>query len=306
MYRKVMVGYNGSDEARDALALGKVLAEATDAGLVLAGVSHTDFPYGPGSDDFRVRQAEHLREQLEDAAAGVGGEPDVRIITARSPAHGLHDLAEREAADILVLGSSHRSGLGRVLAGSVTERLLHGGPCAIAVAPRAFRDEALLEPRVIAVGFNGLPESRCALAYARSIAEACGASLRVVVVHEPDVIFGYRDMPGYGDPDMVVRSENERLEKVLSEALDELPRSVRAEGSVLTGSAAEVLTRAAETGVDLLVVGSRGYGPLRRVLLGGVSSSLVRSAPCPILVVPRAARAELEDETAEDASAARA
>ena len=41
--------------------------------------------------------------------------------------------------------------------------------------------------------------------------------------------------------------------------------------------------------MDLLVVGSRGYGPLRRVLLGSVSSELMHSAPCPVMVVPRTA-----------------
>jgi nucleotide-binding universal stress UspA family protein len=304
--KKVMVGYDSSDEARDALALGNVLSQATNATLILAGVVEADFPYGPGSDDFRIRQEERLREELEDAAIGIGVEPDLRVITARSPARGLHDLAEGEAADILVLGSSHRSGLGRVLAGSVTERVLQGAPCAIAVAPRGFRNQAQLEPRVIAVGFDGFPESRRALANARELAEACGAALRVIAVQEADLISGYQDVPGYGDRGTVVRSERERLEKALNEAVGRLPLGVRPQGSLLPGSAAEVLARAAETGVDLLVVGSRGYGPVRRVLLGGVSSALVRSAPCPILVVPRGEAVESEDEAAEDTSAVHA
>jgi nucleotide-binding universal stress UspA family protein len=271
MTRKVIAGYNGSDEARDAIALGKALSHVTGATLILAAVE--------------ARHQEMVREQLEDAAAGIGIEPDVRVITARSPAHGLHDLAEREAAEILVVGSSHRGGIGRVLAGSVAERVLHAAPCAVAVAPRGFRGEPQRAPRVIAVGFDGMLESRHALAYASEIAQACGAALRLVAVQEADLIFGYRDVPGY-DGSEVVRSERERLEKALDEALQELPRSVRPQGSVTSGSAAEVLAGVAAN-VDLLVVGSRGYGPLRRVLLGGVSTALARSAPCPLLIVPR-------------------
>lgn len=53
------------------------------------------------------------------------------------------------------------------------------------------------------------------------------------------------------------------------------------------GDPARVLEAAAREGLDLLVLGSRGFGPLRRVLLGSVSSELVREAPWPVMVVPR-------------------
>jgi nucleotide-binding universal stress UspA family protein len=303
MTRKLMIAYDGSDEARDALALGKILADACGAELILVGVVVADFPHGRGSDDVHNRE-QVLRGQLENATASIDVEPNLRLITSRSAARGLHDVAEREDADILVLGSSHRGGLGRVLAGSVTERVLNGAPCAIAVAPRGFRNQELLEPRVLMVGFDGMPESRDALSFAAGIAETCGATLRVVAVQEPAVVSESSLVPTYDDRGRLVESERDRFQKALDEALDELPRSVRPQGSVLPGAATDVLSEAAETGIDLLVVGSRGYGPVRRVLLGGVSTALVRSAPCPILVVPRAGATTMSADNASQEAAA--
>jgi nucleotide-binding universal stress UspA family protein len=196
-----------------------------------------------------------------------------RVVQNRSPARGLQDLAEQEGADAIVLGSTHRGALGRVLVGSVAERLLTSAPCAVAVAPRGYREKGAADPpRVVAVGFDGGPESRRALAQASEIAEACGATLRVVAVQEPEGL-----------------TQRDHLEKDMRNAVEALPSGLRAQGVVRRGKAAEVLAKEAEKGVDLLVVGSRSHGPLLKTMLGGVSTSLVRSSTCPVLVVPRSA-----------------
>ena len=66
-----------------------------------------------------------------------------------------------------------------------------------------------------------------------------------------------------------------------------LPHDVPIETRLMDGTAVEAICKEAKYGVDLLVVGSRGWGPVRRVLLGSVSSRLLHVAPCPVLVVPR-------------------
>ena len=72
----------------------------------------------------------------------------------------------------------------------------------------------------------------------------------------------------------------------MREALASLGDDRDVSGRVLEGDAAAELA-AASADVDLLVVGSRGFGPVRRVLLGSVSRELVRSASCPVVVLPR-------------------
>jgi nucleotide-binding universal stress UspA family protein len=92
-----------------------------------------------------------------------------------------------------------------------------------------------------------------------------------------------------------VRPEEEtvpiEVRKDYQEALDRvlagLPDGVQATGELRYGEVVDELSMVAERGVDLLVCGSRGYGPVRRVLLGTVSSALVRQASVPVLVVPR-------------------
>jgi nucleotide-binding universal stress UspA family protein len=113
--------------------------------------------------------------------------------------------------------------------------------------------------------------------------------LRVFAVAEPNVYFGYSPVPATYDHEDALRSVKEYLDHAIAKALETLPRELRASGQVLSGRAAKLLVSKAEEGVDLLVTGSRGYGPSRRVLLGSVSSKLARSAPCPLLVVPRTA-----------------
>ena len=84
-------------------------------------------------------------------------------------------------------------------------------------------------------------------------------------------------------------TQRDAMQERLDDAVAELPLRLRAKGVLLKGPAAEELLKEAELGVDLLIMGSRGHGPLGRVLLGGVSATVMRSAPCPVLVMPRSA-----------------
>jgi nucleotide-binding universal stress UspA family protein len=76
-------------------------------------------------------------------------------------------------------------------------------------------------------------------------------------------------------------------QEALDRALAGLPEGVQATGELLYGEVVDELSVVGERGVDLLVCGSRGYGPVRRVLLGTVSAALVRQASIPVLVMPR-------------------
>ena len=79
------------------------------------------------------------------------------------------------------------------------------------------------------------------------------------------------------------------LRDALDSARDRCPPELRADARARTGDAAVVLRDEAEMGVDLLVVGSRGYGPAMRTMLGSIAAELIAWAPCPVLVYPRAA-----------------
>jgi nucleotide-binding universal stress UspA family protein len=290
MFRKFIVGYDGSDQAQDALELGRMLAGATGASLLLVHVFRRDIPIVPGWEAHIDAVRAESERVLDDAVSKLEGvEVETHAVGSSSPAWGLQELAETEGADLIVVGTSHRGRIGRVLPGTTSDRLFAGAPCAVAIAPLGFSDRSADDLRVIGVAFDGSGESEAALAEAARLGEAARATLRVFAVAEPNIHFGYPPVPATYDHEEALRSMKEHLDHVMAKALEALPRELRASGQVLSGNAAELIASKAEEGVDLLVTGSRGYGPARRVLIGSVSSKLARSSPSPLMVVPRTA-----------------
>jgi len=289
MYRSIIVGYDGSPQSEDAVALGKLLAEATGASLTLAGVFYFSPRLGGRDPVLHDIEAAHVR-RLEETAASAGAQ--AKATASTSPARGLHALAEEAGADLVVVGSAHHGKAGQVLAGSVGVSLLHGSPCSVAIAPHGYADRAADTIAEVTVGFDGSPESEVALTDAVELARASGAPLRVVTVASPPPIVYTRG----GGPDYswhVLKDElKETMRPRLAAAVEAVPDDLRVESTLAEGEAEAALAEIAVQDGGLLMLGSRGYGPLRRVLLGSVSTALVRSARCPVIVHPRPAKAQ--------------
>ena len=90
-------------------------------------------------------------------------------------------------------------------------------------------------------------------------------------------------------PPEIVEERLKAAQVELDHAVRSVAKRLEPAGRLLRGSPGQQLADEASVAVDLMVVGSRGYGPLQRVLLGSVSTSLMHSAPCPVMVVPRTA-----------------
>jgi nucleotide-binding universal stress UspA family protein len=166
MALKIIVSYDGTDNDRDALALGRLLA-FSGAELALAYVRHS---FGDGA--LGQKQAEEL---LDQGAASVGT-PDIRRHVVVNPATsvGLIELAERENADIIVFGSEYRTAPGTVKPGISAAKLLLGGPAAIAVAPAGLRSNPSLSVNTVGVIDEGDGSAR---ETANSLASALGAGV---------------------------------------------------------------------------------------------------------------------------------
>jgi nucleotide-binding universal stress UspA family protein len=282
MYRKILVGYDDSDQSKDALVLGKQLADATGAHLLVAGVFQFDPIWGDYDPHFHEQEAEYARK-IEAAAKSVGAEPEA--FPSSSPARGLHELAEEIAADLILVGSAHHGRVGQAVAGSVGVALLHGSPCAVGVASGGYRERSGQDLGAIAVGVDGSDEARVALAAACELASRTGAKLRLVAVAEPPVVgTGKGGAEGWHELNQAIE---QMMRERLTEARDSVPEGIEVDRSLVSGDPAKALIDAAAGPGSLLMVGSRGYGPLRRVLLGSVSTRLVRLALCPLIVTPR-------------------
>ncbi len=281
---KVVVGYDEGEQSRDALVLGELVCEALGGKLVLAHV----YPFDPrlrtlSYADERDAARRAAEELLSGAPLDRFRERNVERVAlpASSPAHGLDQFARDRDAELIVLGSVHRAPMQRVYPGSVALKLLHGGPCPVAVAPRGYASEPR-ELRTVVAAFDGNEEGRRAVLEAGRIAVAAGAQLRLVAVVDT---FGamYIGLERGTVLDVVEHELRERVNHLLGE----LPAEACCEERLIRGPVTRTLLAEIAEGVDLLVMGSRGYGPLGSVLLGSVSNDLVQQAPCPVLVVPR-------------------
>jgi nucleotide-binding universal stress UspA family protein len=146
MAPRVIVSYDDTAEDRDALALARLFASA-GASLALAYIRHTQ-----ESEQAQERLEEHDAEALLARGAQELGEDVPRhVIVSASTGEGLQTLAERERADIVVFGSDYRTAPGRVLPGTSAQRLLAGGPVAVALAPASLRDRERLAVATVGV-----------------------------------------------------------------------------------------------------------------------------------------------------------
>jgi nucleotide-binding universal stress UspA family protein len=237
------------------LQLGRELARVTGARLVLVHA------YEPPADELHDRAS----AALEQLAARLPVTASVQARPNPSPVRALHEAAEELGASLLVAGGSRRSAVGQVAPGGVAERLLHAAPCAVAIAPR---DRSVEPLRRIGVAFVDGPEGADALALAAGLARAAGGRVRSLTVLES-------------------AWERRRADAIVAKVRAAVPADLLAATDVLDGRVADQLIRVAAE-LDLLICGSRGYGPVRSLLLGGVTWTLARSVPCPLLVVPRA------------------
>jgi nucleotide-binding universal stress UspA family protein len=171
MTADLIISYDGTPNDDDALALGKLLAR-TGSSVALAYVRHSkEF------DPRREQVAQHDAEQrLERGAAQLDVPVARHIVVGASTGEVLSELAQREGASIIVFGSDYRTPLGRAEPGTSAQRLLDGGPIAIAVAAAGLRANQNGEIRTVAVPFAG-PVNDDARATAASLASKLGATV---------------------------------------------------------------------------------------------------------------------------------
>jgi nucleotide-binding universal stress UspA family protein len=275
-------------------ALGLLLARLTAAPLVLAAAYRIDIYVDCVHPEYASASRRDAEQALSRVAALVERAPGapVAVTTTVAPAvgsttHALHDLAEREQARLVAIGSSTRGRVGRILPTAVTDRLLHGAPCPVAVAPSGFSfEDAAAGPRLIGVAFIDTPDGHAALSTACMLAIRAHGLVRLLTVAEPlhPLMTATLDAVAIED---VRNARDAEAEATLRRGLDAVSASRSAGGEVLSGNPSDALA-AASADVGLLVCGSRGYGPMRTLLVGGTSYALVRKAACPVLVVPPA------------------
>jgi nucleotide-binding universal stress UspA family protein len=285
MQREIILGYDPEHGGADVLSFGRVASEV----LASKPLVFTALPWPQlmvGLKEAETKLEDQMAERFRSIESDMADlDVETRVVASGTPASALHDIAAEDSSRLIVIGSAHRGPIGRTLAGSVGESLLHGAGCAVAIVPRGYAEREQHRLQRIAVAFDGSPEAWVALETAIGLAGRSHAQVTVLTV---------ADYPRYGyavawtllTEGELRDAERQDKERLLDLAVSRIPEGYESDSRVLTGEPADVLSRASGE-FDLMITGSRSWGSLKRTLLGSTTRKLVRSAGCPVLVVPR-------------------
>ncbi|WP_017594138.1 universal stress protein [Nocardiopsis potens] len=288
---EVVVGVDGSRTARR--ALGWAAEAAADRGtglLVLHAVSMplVSVPFGrpirlPPTPEVADRASSLLADAAAEAEAARPRTPVRTRVSASDPAPAL--IKASEEAGLVVVGSRGLGGAGSLFLGSVSIRVAAHARCPVVVVPPG-EGRRRGRPRV-AVGVDGSPGSAAALRFALEEAARTGAGLTAVYAWEPhrpaDPFLLGADLDEEERRNLESRADK-LVRRMLDEAGDERTGDVPVRVLVVRDQPAHALLEAGAE-ADMIVVGSRGRGGFRGLLLGSVGQAVLHHAPVPVAVV---------------------
>jgi nucleotide-binding universal stress UspA family protein len=216
------------------------------------------------------------------------------LITVGNPANEIARLAADKQVDIAIAASHGRSGLKRLILGSVTERLMRTLPCPLWVVrspePGFVTDASqAIQIKKILVGCDFSPDSSLAFEYGLSLAQEFQAELHLAHVVEPPL---YEDLV---KPSESGETFGRQLRKTMQEKLgamvpEEAQTWCNPVTALLAGQPHEELAKyAVVNGMDLIVLGVRGHSLVETLFVGSTTDRVLRNSPCPVLSVQQKA-----------------
>ena len=289
---RILLATDGSKEAELATKTALKLAQQTGSELhvihVLALPLDTQDP-SSFEPDVRRQLEKRTRARLEEMVRRIEisggtvegshlrvGRPDAQIITQ----------AEEMGAGLIVMGSRGFGSMRRALTGSVSDSVVRHAHCPVMVVlgePTEF-------PTKILLATDGSEEAELASSTAADLAKSTNSELHVVYVEPVSYVYEMTEWETYRAdlPDKLEQASEELAESRLETQVQKMEEA----GAQISGTHArvgfpdvEIVGLAGKVGAGLIVMGSRGRGPLKRALMGSVSDSVVRRSHCPVLVV---------------------
>ena len=293
--KNILCATDFSDFSNYTIPYGVALAREFDARLYICHVIdlssiaiYGEFQLNPVDQQNRIKK--QAAEQLDE----IIGEQTVQwepLITVGHTADEVSRLVDEKAIDLVIAATRGRSGLKRLILGSVTERLMRVLTCPLLVLQNP--EHKFVDPvsqkislKKILVGCDFSPDSDQAFQHALSLAQEFEADLHLVHVIEPSASSELLK------PDKLLSKEIEqKLNQRFTEKLQAMiPQEARnwctPQTHILIGQPYEALGKYAQDNqMDMIVLGVRGHGLVKTLLLGSTTDRVARQAPCPVLSV---------------------
>jgi nucleotide-binding universal stress UspA family protein len=285
----VVVGYRAGDIGLSGLHLAVRFARTLHTSLTVATIvpkpwlARADARYDQWSDGLAAQSAGEATRYLRDVAEGV----EVVCVDRahRSVSGGLLEVVEDVDADVLVLGSLPSGGRGGVVIGSTADWLLHASPVPVAISPRQYHSGTGALTR-LTCAYPATPDTLDVVRSCVELGDRFAVPVRVIT-------FAVRGKTMY-PPEVGIDAEDSILQAWASQARAVLA-GLKTDGivgdevvlQVVTGASwKEALEKADWQEGDILALGTRPRGDIRRVFLGSRSGKIIRESPVPVLVLP--------------------
>jgi nucleotide-binding universal stress UspA family protein len=282
----LLLSTDGSEYSEGAVREAVKLAKLYSGKLLAISIIETNPEFETIAPQYVEKAEGETRKNLESVKARAAGEGVSCEIISRhtdEPYKAIVEEAEKNRADLIVMGRRGRTGLKRLLMGSVTAKVIGHSPCNVLVVPRA----ADIKFKNILIATDGSKYSMAAASEAMGIAKRCDASLFAIAVVQSETISPFDIVHAEMQRDLIAKRELEDAERNVNE-LNEIAKKegVRIECSVIGGRPYEAIVETARSRkADLILMGSHGRTGVDRLLMGSVTERVVGNADCAVLVV---------------------
>ena len=283
---KILLSTDGSEYSEGAIREAIKLAKKCSSKLTVLSVIDTNPEFDALAPQLMEKKEKEARQNLDAVqvrARQEGVDCDTIVHEGEEPYKYIVDEAIKSKSTMIVMGRRGRTGLKRLMMGSVTARVIGHAPCNVLVVPKA----AQLEFKNIVVAMDGSKYSAAAASEALGLAKWNGSALTVISVvpselmTPSDIDFTITQRELIAEKEM---HEAEKNAKVVKEAA--LKEGVAVKAFVLSGRPADaIIETAQEKNADLIVLGSHGRTGVERLLMGSVAERVIVLASCPVLVV---------------------
>ncbi len=294
-FKNILCATDFSDYSNHTILYGVELAKEFEAGLTICHV--IDLSSIAIYGEFQLEPVEQQSRIMADAAEQLDklvGDQPVKwepLIALGKPADEILRLVEEKDIDLVITATRGRSGLKRLILGSITERLMRTLDCPLLVVRSPAQDSGVVSElsirlHKILVGCDFSPDSDQAFAHGLSLAQEFEAELHLAHVIEPPV------QPNLIHVETVISGEiQEDHRNLLIEKLKEMVPAEAANWctpqlTIMEGQPYHELVKYADTrNIDMIVLGIRGHGLVKTLFLGSTTDRVVRNSTCPVLSV---------------------